>query len=81
MKIGGYYLFALLTALSAKSLVVIAEEATCTADGDCSVNGEAEATEESANSSRQGGCENKHDQCEFWASVGEHDSFGENRSF
>lgn len=42
-----------------------AEEQTCTSDGDCS------ATEEASANETDGGCENTHDQCEFWASLGE----------
>ena len=70
MKFGNmYWLFqlvvGLLLVLGPNSLV-IAEEQTCTADGDCSSE-EAPKTE--------GGCTDGHDQCEFWGSVGESKNF------
>ena len=71
MKIGGYRLWAVLAVLCFTTFV-IAEEGTCTADGDCSVEDKAAATEAATNASgAKEGCDNKHDQCEFWASIGE----------
>ena len=61
MKIRGVQSLLFLLGLTA-SPSVIAEEQVCTADGNCGAEEEAKVAK---------GCADGHDQCEFWASVGE----------
>lgn len=67
MKFGGIHRFLFLLGLCATS--VIAEEQTCSAEGDCSADEEGKA-------SVAGACADGHDQCEYWASLGEWEKNG-----